>query len=152
MIKGMLPIGIEYNGETHRHFEVRPRKVRDSIDAAADPEVAADEALIGIAILSRQIVSLGSIPPEAITWELLYEAWEDDVKAINEKAEEAAKSLRNFRNEGERAPEAFAGVDEAGVHGEGSRGDDGRGSDGVASGLQRGHDHGKRLPGENLQS
>ncbi len=114
-MKGILPIGIEYEGQKHREFEVRPRKVRDSIDAANDSEVAGDDALLGLAILVNQIVAIGSIPKEAITWRLLYEAWEDDIKEIDAKTKEAAAGLRTFSGNGQNGQEDRSGADETGT-------------------------------------
>lgn len=111
-MKGVLPIGIIHDGHTHRVFEVRPRKVRDSIDASADPEIAGDDSLLGLGILSRQIVSIGTIPPEEITWRLLYEAWEDDIKEIDSKTKEAAEKLRTFSEHGKGCANAYPDADE----------------------------------------
>jgi phage FluMu protein gp41 len=115
-MKGTLPIGIEYDGQIHRDFEVRPRKVSDSIEASADPDVSGDDSLLGLGILSRQIVSIGSIPKEQITWKLLYDSWEDDLKEIDSKTKEAAVALRTFSGDGKGGQKADSGADETGVH------------------------------------
>ena len=114
-MKGTLPIGIEYNGKIHRDFEVRARKVRDSIDASTDPEMAGDDSLLGLGILARQIVAIGTIPPEMITWKMLYEAWEDDLKEIDAKTKEAAEQLRTFSGSGEGDKKVNPGADETGI-------------------------------------
>lgn len=101
--KGTLPVGIEYGGAVHADFEVRPRLVRDSVEAMEDPRALKNESYAGLCILSRQIVRLGSIPREEITPALLLDMYEEDLGALYRAVEEVDRRLRTFRGEADRA-------------------------------------------------
>jgi hypothetical protein len=90
---GTLPVGLEYAGKIHKDFKLRPAKVRDTIESTA--EVGADNNLkFMLAILARQLVSLGDIPKTHITSELLADLYDVDLAEIHESQEELEKKLR----------------------------------------------------------
>lgn len=90
---GKLPVGLEFAGKTHKDFKLRPAKVRDTIEATA--EVGADDNLkFMLAILSRQLVSLGDIPKASITVDLLSDLYDVDLAELHESQEQLEKKLR----------------------------------------------------------
>lgn len=106
-VKGTLPIGIEYGGKVHREFKLRPRLVRDSVEAAEEVGDGS-ESRTGLAILARQFVQLGNIPPTGITTEVLLDMYEEDLGELYRAAEEVAAKLKTFR--GSRQEPAAAGT------------------------------------------
>lgn len=105
--QGILPVGIEVDGVLHREFELRPQKVRDSIEALKDERAQADESWLGLVLQCRQIVKLGTLKPEQITPELLIDLYEVDMQVLMEGAAKLRERLRTFRAEsGQAAPSA----------------------------------------------
>jgi phage FluMu protein gp41 len=113
--KGMLPTGIEHGGAIHRAFEMRPRKVRDSIEAMEDPRARDNDSYMGLAILSGQMLSLGDIPKDQITTELLMELYETDLAELYAAAGRLEKRQQSFRGPGISAPQGSAESPQAGV-------------------------------------
>ncbi|MDD5676337.1 MAG: hypothetical protein PHC61_19345 [Chitinivibrionales bacterium] len=97
--KFTLPDGIEYEGKIHREVEIRPQKVRDSIDAMENERAQTNEAYLGLAILAGQILCLGDIPKEKITAELLMELSDDDMIEINQGLARLRNRVKSFREE-----------------------------------------------------
>jgi phage FluMu protein gp41 len=113
-VKGTLPIGIEFEGVTHREYELRARRIRDSIEASEDNEAAGDSRL-GLAILTRQIVQLGSIPRENIALETIMDLYDDDLAELYRAAEEVAAKLTTFHNRPTMPSSADTGTAQDGV-------------------------------------
>lgn len=71
---GTLPIGVTIEGVTHRAYVLRGALVSDNI-AATDELVARgegpDHLRIATALMSRQVVSLGTLAPQQITTDLM---------------------------------------------------------------------------------
>ncbi|EKN6935111.1 phage tail assembly protein [Salmonella enterica] len=67
-IKGTLAVGVEYNGEFHRDFELRLSTVGDEIDAS---EMGIPDSGYYVGLMALCLESLGTIPKEAITYDLL---------------------------------------------------------------------------------
>ncbi|ECZ0090151.1 phage tail assembly protein [Salmonella enterica subsp. enterica] len=67
-IKGTLPVGVEYHGERHRDFELRLSTVGDEIDAS---EMGIPDSGYYVGLTALCLVSLGTIPPKEITYDLL---------------------------------------------------------------------------------
>ncbi|MBI4746827.1 MAG: hypothetical protein HY786_09940 [Deltaproteobacteria bacterium] len=97
--KGQLPVGIVYNGKTHKEFVIRPQKVRDSVEALEDERANTNNAYLGIALLTRQIEAIGDMPKDKITTELLMDMYDVDIGALNDAKERLAKRLKSFRGE-----------------------------------------------------
>lgn len=97
--RGVLPVGIEFNGGLHRDFELRPRLVRDSVEAMEDPRALKNESYAGLCILSKQLVKLGDVPSEAITADLLMGMFEEDLGTLYGAAEEVARRIKSFRGQ-----------------------------------------------------
>ncbi|MCX5828763.1 MAG: hypothetical protein NTV58_12310 [Deltaproteobacteria bacterium] len=102
--KGTLPIGVEYDGKTHKDFEIREQLVADSIAIYDDPDRAGravrNHAYAGVCLLAGQIVSLGEIPKEALTPELIMGMHDDDfeeIKAADKRLTERRNSFRDGR-------------------------------------------------------
>ncbi|VVE14692.1 hypothetical protein PAN31117_04676 [Pandoraea anapnoica] len=98
-IKDKLLCGIEYpagSGQMHRDFEVRLPRVGDRIEVAESPDVMGSmvsNARFDAAMLTRCITSLGTIPPEKITEELIVSAVEIDYQIMEAAQERLKKSL-----------------------------------------------------------
>ena len=94
--KGTLPVGVEYEGTVHREFEIREQLVRDMVDIYDDPKIveraSKNDAFMGLCIVSRRL-TIGSIPPEAVTPDLLLGLHQVDMAAID-KAERALEVRR----------------------------------------------------------
>lgn len=108
--KGILPVGIEVDGVLHREFELRPQKVRDSIEALQDERAASDESWLGLVLQCRQIVKLGTLSPAQITPDLLIDLYEVDMQVLMEGAAKLRERLRTFRATGESASQAATGA------------------------------------------
>ncbi|MDH3975616.1 MAG: hypothetical protein OEV42_15165 [Deltaproteobacteria bacterium] len=111
MIKeeGTLPIGVEFDGEVHRDFVLRPQVVRDTIDLM-DSEYAdranKNDHYFGICLLAGQLEKLGNIPVEEITPDLLLNMYDDDFRVIHLAKEALESRLSTFRKENEGKEEA----------------------------------------------
>lgn len=114
--KGTLPVGIEYGGQLHKEFEVRPQLVRDSIDASEHPRAKKNESFYGLFLVSRQLVRLGDIPKDKVTPELLLDMQAVDLREITDATRRLEKSLLTFRGgAAPSVPKAGPGDAEAGV-------------------------------------
>lgn len=109
-VKGTLPVGIEVDGVVHRDFELRPQLVRDSVEGAQDAKAVENSSYFGLVILASQILSLGTLPKEAINAELLMDAYELDMKALMGAAAQLQKRLITFREEGTQPAQAATGA------------------------------------------
>ncbi|MBI5562489.1 MAG: hypothetical protein HY894_06530 [Deltaproteobacteria bacterium] len=94
--KGQLPIGIEFAGKCHKDYELRPQKLRDSIDALEDERARKNDTYFAVCLLARQIVRLGGIPGDSITPELLMELYDEDAWELSQAKERLAKKLASF--------------------------------------------------------
>lgn len=101
--KGQLPVGVEYNGKTHKEFAMRPQKVRDSVEALEDQRAAKNDAYFGICIIAKQIEKLGDVPKKEITPELLLDMYDEDIKAVYAAKERLAEKLKSFRPEDKKS-------------------------------------------------
>jgi len=97
--KGTLIVGVEYEGKTHKEFEIRPQIVKDSIDAIEDDRAKKNESYLGLCVITKQIIKLGEIPKEKITTEMLMNMYEVDLFAISEAARRLQKRQQSFRGE-----------------------------------------------------
>lgn len=101
--KGTLPVGIKYNGEIHTKFEIREQLVCDGINIYDNPELASraekNNAFMGLCILTSQIVSLGTIPKENITVELLLNMPQSNLNELNSASKRLEERRKNFRGE-----------------------------------------------------
>lgn len=137
--KGTLPIGVDYEGELHREFEIRPGKMRDSIEARASEDAARlleNDEYMGAFLLGRRVV-IGSIPSEAMTLDLMLDLWDDDINEIMAKDRRLETSIRSFRRDPETSKDAGAGAAEDGVLGRAGAGDAGAGSGQLGGSLER---------------
>lgn len=92
----ILPIGIFYQDKLHRDFTIRMSTVGDEI-AVVEDGIPDSGTLVGV--LARCITTLGSIPEEEITYQLLCDALvSEDYKALRDAQQEAKKKLSELRN------------------------------------------------------
>lgn len=100
---GSLDYGIEYppeSGELHYDFELRLATVADNVAAYEEPTIIGGGVCnmrVNVAVLARSIVSLGTIPAEAITTELIDTAIDSDYDmlfAAQERLKKKRKSLK----------------------------------------------------------
>ena len=97
-ITGELLIGIEYKGVVHKHFELQPVRVRDTIEAEK-ATVGKSTVEFMIAILAKQIVKLGAVPEDAITVDLLCEMYDDDLEVFQKARDGLKKKLMESAKE-----------------------------------------------------
>ncbi len=103
-VKDQLLDGVAFDDALHVEFEIRPATVEDQLcaieDVAAestdqDVDSGVHEARIRLAMLVRQILSLGTIPRENISYAWLRNRLSpDDFDILYKKSEEARKKLR----------------------------------------------------------
>lgn len=99
--QGTLPVGIEVGGVLHRDFELRPQKVRDSLDALEDERASSNESYLGLLMTAKQITRLGTLKPEQITVDLLLDAFDIDIQVLMEGASTLRERLKTFRAKNE---------------------------------------------------
>ncbi|MBQ0955082.1 hypothetical protein [Serratia symbiotica] len=91
-----LPIGVFYQGQLHRDFTIRMSTVGDEI-AVVEDGIPDSGTLVGV--LARCLTTLGSIPEEEITYQLLCDALvSEDYQALRIAQQEAKKKLSELRN------------------------------------------------------
>lgn len=90
-VKGSLKVGVEFKGEIHKEFELRPAQVRDSI--AATEMAKGNQVRMLLGLLVGQLESLGTIPKEAITMDLLSSMYDVDLEVLQTAREDVEKKL-----------------------------------------------------------
>lgn len=114
--KGTLPIGVEFEGKTHKDFELRPQLAMDSIDAVEESERAArNESYLGMCVLAKQVTKLGDIPKKAITPELLMGMYAADLGVLSAASGRLETRMARFSGKDEADKKGNAGLEEAGV-------------------------------------
>ena len=110
---GTLPVGVEVDGKFHYEFTLRPRLVRDSVDVLEeDSRAQNNDAYRGVALIARQIESLGDLEPEQITTKLLLSMFDTDLAAIMEANSRLEGRLKNFRTQSKNTPASASGIGE----------------------------------------
>ena len=106
--KSTLPFGIERNGETHRDFEIREQLVSDSISIFDDPVSGAkaekNSQYASLCITAMQIVSIGTIPKNEITPDLLMEMLQADYNEISLAEVRLRARRESFRSKDKALP------------------------------------------------
>ncbi|MBU9377365.1 hypothetical protein KTE28_23835 [Burkholderia multivorans] len=101
--KSSLEYGVEYppgSGELHYDFEIRLGTIGQNIEVYEQPEIiggGVSNMRVNVAMLARCLVSLGTIPREAITDELLATAVDSDYDVMM-KAQDDLKKKRKRPN------------------------------------------------------
>ncbi len=91
-----LPIGVFYQGQLHRDFTIRMSTVGDEI-AVVEDGIPESGTLVGV--LARCLTTLGSIPAEEITYQLLCDALvSEDYQALRTAQQEAKKKLSELKS------------------------------------------------------
>ncbi|HQR97574.1 MULTISPECIES: phage tail assembly protein [unclassified Polaromonas] len=88
--KGTLLTGAVVGGVAHKTFELRLPTVRDNIDAV-DEVGGHNGVALGAAILARQLVSLGTLKPEQIDFDLVAGLHPGDYNLLDAAAKELEK-------------------------------------------------------------
>lgn len=93
-IDGELSAGVFYAGARHKHFTLRVPMAGDMIDVQIEhPEGSIQVATL--AMLHKQLLSLGDIPSDALTYDLLHsELSEGDLRVLSEADEALEKKLK----------------------------------------------------------
>ena len=94
---GALLVGVEFGGERHTVFTLRPAIVRDSIEAAKEAD-GKGEIFLMLCLLSRQIETLGKIPKEKITADLLTGLYDADLGILQKARETAEKKIQELKS------------------------------------------------------
>lgn len=94
--EGKLNVGIDYAGSTHVEFTIRAPKVKDTIESMAAVGKS-DSLKFMLEMYSRQLISLGDIPKEHITPELLSDLYDVDLAVIQEASQELEKKLMSVK-------------------------------------------------------
>ena len=117
--KGTLPFGVEFEGTTHRDFELRPQFVRDTVDIFEDPDMAAratrNNQFFAACLFAGRLVSLGEIPKEQITPELILDLHQDDYDEILAAAKRLEEQEATFRGKTAPVEKDSAGTPEGGA-------------------------------------
>jgi hypothetical protein len=87
-----LPFSVTVAGTKHRDFELRLPTVQDNIDAV-DEVGSHNQVAVSAFILSRQLVKLGTLKPEEITYELISGLHPRNYNALEEAANALEKKL-----------------------------------------------------------
>lgn len=93
-IEGELAVGVFYAGMRHKHFTMRVPMAGDMIDVQIE-HPAGTLQVATLAMLHKQLLTVGDIPAEALTYELLHaELSEGDLSLLSEADEALEKKLR----------------------------------------------------------
>jgi hypothetical protein len=118
--KGTLPDGVEFEGKTHREFELREQLVKDTVEFIenGDPSDIARAQLSAsfakIAICTRRL-KIGDIPADQLKSAMIMELNQDDMNEINAADIRLQNRRAAFRKEHEKPSIEGAGTDETGL-------------------------------------
>jgi hypothetical protein len=106
--KGILPFGIIKDGKRHRDFELRPRLVKDTLEAAREHgmESLKDDIFFSLCLTAKQLLRIGAIAP--VTVDMLLEMTDTDMGAIIKAKDDLASRLESFHADAESAGEKSA--------------------------------------------
>lgn len=90
-ISGTLDIGLEYDGVLHRDFVLRLATVGDEIDMA---DSGVPDAGFSVGMMAVCLESLGTIPPESITYDLLRGMASEDYTQLTQARDALKKKLK----------------------------------------------------------
>jgi len=109
---GTLPVGVEVDGKLHREFTLRPRLVRDSVEAQEIARAQTNDSYRGAVLIAAQLEKLGDLPREKITTELLLELFDVDMGEILKANARLEVRLATFRGQTAGAAQAASGAGE----------------------------------------
>lgn len=109
-----LPGGVDVDGVEHRSFTLRLPTVRDNVEAV-DEVGASNGVALSASILTRQIVALGTLKPEQITYDLVAGMHPEDFNFLELKAQELEKKRKLARTK--RASVSSASGSDSAVQG-----------------------------------
>lgn len=97
-VKGSLVCGVERDGVQHTDFELKVATIANAIAAIEKAGVGAGHLKLRVYKAAEQMASLGSIPKEDITGELLLSLPEDDIEPIYNAQDELEKKRKGLSN------------------------------------------------------
>ena len=151
--KGCLIVGVTFEGELHHDFELRPQLVRDTVDIFDDPALAAraerNNQFFAACLFAGRIMSLGTIPKDEITVDLVLNMDQDDYNEVVSAGERLERRMATFRGEAKGDQEDNPGAAEVRLQEEGSGSDVGEGGGRLSGGVYR--DHEGRPEGAEVQ-
>lgn len=115
--KGILPKGIEIDGQVYREYTLREQVVADEIEVMESedgPRAAKSDGFYNVCILSRRLTFVG-LPPEAVTPAVLMGMRASDFSELLNADKEMVGDRAGFRDAAEAAPDAAPGTPETGV-------------------------------------
>ncbi|WP_226020299.1 hypothetical protein [Serratia symbiotica] len=90
---GALPVGIMYDGKLHQRVELRLATVGDEIAVLED---GVSDAGVPVAVFARTLLTLGDIPADNITYELLCDTLvSEDYGYLIKLRDEVKKKLKS---------------------------------------------------------
>ncbi len=117
--KGLLPVGVEFEGVVHRDYELRPARVRDTVDVF-DDETQGERAMknpqfFAACLFAGRLAALGSIPKEEINPGLILDLDPEDYEELQAAATRLEQRQTTFRNQISTGAQVGVGADETGV-------------------------------------
>lgn len=97
-IKGTLPVGIKFNGETHTDFILRTQTLRDTRSALSAVGKNDDVGFMA-EVYRRRLVQIGTIPEEKITLDMILDIDQIDFEALEKAAADLKKNMLNGSGE-----------------------------------------------------
>lgn len=112
--QGMLPIGVEFEGKTHREFEIREQLVVDTVEVLEDrlngARALESDSFFNVCIAAKRVIKLGDIPKEKITPELFLGMKQKDLGEISSASARLVEKRRRFRTEDDTCPQDNTGT------------------------------------------
>jgi hypothetical protein len=116
---GMLPLGVEFEGQIHREYEIKEQLVSDTVAVYEHPEygpkAARSNTFFNIAVTALRIVRLGTIPKESITPDLVMGMFQKDCNELANADDRLEARRISFRDENEGRKGKGDPAQEAGV-------------------------------------
>ncbi|MCF6246922.1 MAG: hypothetical protein L3J69_06120 [Desulfobacula sp.] len=113
--KGMLIIGVNYEGKIYRDFSVRPKKVKDTLSFIEEDEKALEnEKYLGALSVAKQL-KIPGIPKKAITPDFILEMYDEDAAQVLDAVGRLEKKIAVFRKKANAPEDDDPGGQENGV-------------------------------------
>ncbi|MBI5598666.1 MAG: hypothetical protein HY890_02885 [Deltaproteobacteria bacterium] len=119
---GTLPNGVEYEGKTHRGYELREQLVSDAVEIleSRDKTLLAraekSDSFFNVCVMAKRIVRIGSIPKESITPDVVMNMTQGDFNEFVSATRRMEERRRRFRAEDGTPAEDGNSAPQPGVH------------------------------------
>lgn len=101
---GTLPLGVEFEGEIHREYELKEQLVSDTVAVYEDPKhgprAMRSNAFFNIAVMAIRLVRLGTIPKDEITPDLIMGMSQKDFIELADADDRMETRRISFREKG----------------------------------------------------